>query len=186
MASGVSIQAPAHLAVLALGSNQGDRRANLRRGVAALVDGGGGEVVSSSSIWASDPVDCEGGEFYNAAVVLRTGQAPGDLLALCRAVERLAGRTGSRRDARPLDLDIVYYDDLAIDGPHLTLPHPARLERPFVLAPLGEACGDAVDPVTGRTVGAEAASRRDRARATLRLVEGPGWLGPCPAGEDAA
>jgi 2-amino-4-hydroxy-6-hydroxymethyldihydropteridine diphosphokinase len=161
-------------ALLALGSNVGQRAQNLRRGLAALEARGVVRVEAVSSLYASDPVDCAGGEFRNAAARVRLIVPARDLLAAIAEVERAAGRTGSGHDARPLDIDLLYDDDRRVREPGVEVPHPRRLERPFVLVPLGEVCAGLRDPVTGRSVAQEVAARAPAAGA-VRRVAGPEW-----------
>ncbi|MBM4397864.1 MAG: 2-amino-4-hydroxy-6-hydroxymethyldihydropteridine diphosphokinase [Deltaproteobacteria bacterium] len=160
---------------LALGSNLGDRAGHLRAGVSRLVRDGTVRVDAASSLWASEPVGFEGGEFLNAVVAGRTVLAPALLLERAKAAERAEGRAGSGRGSRTLDIDLLYYEDRVVREAGLEVPHPRRLERSFVLVPLGEVCGDATDPVTGRAVGDEVAARIGAVGPAVRRVEGPEW-----------
>jgi 2-amino-4-hydroxy-6-hydroxymethyldihydropteridine diphosphokinase len=169
-----NIEARPRVAMLALGSNVGDREAHLRRGLAAIEARGAIRVEAVSSLYASDPVDCAGGEFLNAVARVTLLVSARDLLAAIADAERAEGRTGSRGDARPLDIDLLYDDDRRVLEPGLEVPHPRRLERPFVLAPLGEVCADLSDPVTGRRVADEVAARGGAAGAVRRKA-GPEW-----------
>ena len=123
---------------LALGSNQGQRLAHLRAAVAAL-----GTVVSldrSSPVYETAAAYVEDQPpFLNAVVRGTTALAPHALLAALKQIERdLGRRAGQRFGPRPIDLDILRYDDLALDSPELTLPHPRMHERAFVLRPLAD------------------------------------------------
>ncbi len=169
---------PAHEAFLALGSNLGDRIANLKGGMARLESAGVLRVEAASSLFASDPEHCEGGEFLNAVVRVRTTLEPLALLDAAKAAEREAGRLGIGRDARPLDIDILYFDDLVAATPQLTIPHVQRLERCFVVTPLAEVCGDRIDPVTRRPIYVEVGSRLLPSLARVRCVAGSEWLIP--------
>jgi 2-amino-4-hydroxy-6-hydroxymethyldihydropteridine diphosphokinase len=135
-------------AYLALGSNLGDRLANLRRAVALL-----GErevrVVRSSRVYETEPV---GGpaqpEYLNAVVEVETELPPGDLLRTCLEVEKALGRVRAERwGPRVLDVDVLTYGRDRIDQPDLVVPHPRMHERAFVLMPLLEL--DADPPLPG-------------------------------------
>ena len=140
------------LAVVALGSNLGDRRAHLEFAIGRLRD-----VLDSirvSSFLDTDPVDVPDAQpkYLNAVVVGETTLSPQELLDQLLAIERERGRTRpSERAARTLDLDLILYGDLATKTPALEIPHPRFRERDFVLAPLVEIAPDLRDPVTGKT-----------------------------------
>ena len=122
-------------AVIALGSNLGDRLEHLRAAVREL--GGAGEVVAVSPVYSTAPV---GGpdqpDYLNAVVVLDTHLPAHELLEECHHLEDAAGRVRVERwGPRTLDLDLIAYDGVASDDPDLTLPHPRAAERAFVLRP---------------------------------------------------
>ena len=125
-------------AVLALGSNVGDRLGHLRRGLDVLARAAPPERVSS--VYASAAVGYpEQPEFLNAVVLARTALTPRELLALAVSAEEEEGRVRSFRNApRTLDVDLVFYGDLVVDEEDLVIPHPRWRERSFVLAPLAE------------------------------------------------
>jgi 2-amino-4-hydroxy-6-hydroxymethyldihydropteridine diphosphokinase len=129
------------LGYLGLGSNVGERRTHLERAVAAL-PGHGVEVLSSSSVYETEPVGlvAEQRDFLNACVRIRTEFDPEQLLHACKAVEHELGRTGSevRHGPREIDVDVLLLDGVSHCSPALTLPHPSIRERRFVLAPLLE------------------------------------------------
>lgn len=131
-----------HRAYIAVGSNLGPRHATIHAGLRDLARVPGVRVVRVSSLIQTDPVGPPNqGPYLNGAAELSTDLAPIDLLHAMLAVERLHGRdrsSGERWGARTLDLDLLLYDDLAIDEPGLTLPHPRMHERDFVLRPLAE------------------------------------------------
>lgn len=131
-------------AYLGLGSNLGDRLANLQDGVRALDARLGIKVVRSSRVYETDPV---GGppqpEYLNAVVEVETSLAPRELLDACRAVEEDLGRVrGERWGPRTIDVDVLTYGDEEIDESDLTIPHARMHERGFVLAPLLELTRD--------------------------------------------
>ncbi|MFP5331478.1 MAG: 2-amino-4-hydroxy-6-hydroxymethyldihydropteridine diphosphokinase [Acidimicrobiia bacterium] len=125
-------------AIIALGSNLGDRLDHLRagvRGVEAL-----GDVTAVSSLYETEPVGGPSqGRYLNAVVVLDTSLGPEDLLV---ALHQIEGQFDRTRDVhwgpRTLDLDIIAYDDVVVDSADLQIPHPRAHERHFVLAPLVE------------------------------------------------
>lgn len=143
---------PPAFAVVALGSNLGDRDAHLRYAIDRLrlvLD-----ELTVSTFHETDPVGAPGGPPYlNAAGTGWTRLTPRALLAELQRIEAARGRTRPFPNApRTLDLDLILYGELRVSDPELTVPHPRFRERAFVLAPLMEIAPDAVDPVTGRSV----------------------------------
>jgi 2-amino-4-hydroxy-6-hydroxymethyldihydropteridine diphosphokinase len=138
-----------HRVYLGLGSNLGDRRARLRWALDALRASVAVERVSS--LYDTAPlVVTDQPRFYNIACVGRTALAPLPLLRALKAIEREAGRVdGPRYGPRPLDIDILFYDDLALTLPDLTIPHPGIPARAFVLAPLAEIAPELRHPTLG-------------------------------------
>jgi 2-amino-4-hydroxy-6-hydroxymethyldihydropteridine diphosphokinase len=139
-------------AYISLGSNMGDRAANLRRAVELLAEAG--RVASLSSLYLTDPVGNEDQEaFINAAAAVETSLSPEALLAVCRSIEERLGRVRTVLwGPRTIDLDILLYDDRTVDTASLTIPHPRMAERRFVLEPLAEIAPDAIHPLLRRTV----------------------------------
>ena len=140
---------------LGLGSNLGDRRANIAAALAALAAHPAIRVEAASTLIETAPVGGPPGQgpFLNGAARLETDLAPAALLAELKAIERAGGRRdGPRWGPRPIDLDILLYGGEVLDTPDLVIPHPRLGQRRFVLAPLAEIAPDAVDPVTGLTV----------------------------------
>jgi 2-amino-4-hydroxy-6-hydroxymethyldihydropteridine diphosphokinase len=134
-------------AYLALGSNVGDRLEILRRAVVLLDARRGVEVVRSSRVYETEPEGPPQGRFLNAVIEVRTGLDPRDLLEACRAVEAELGRVRRARwGPRTLDVDVLTYDERAVDEPDLTIPHPRMHERGFVLVPLRELDPDPMLP----------------------------------------
>jgi 2-amino-4-hydroxy-6-hydroxymethyldihydropteridine diphosphokinase len=129
-------------ALLALGGNVGDVRMTLDRGIAALCDGTEVRLLARSSDYRTPPWGVtEQPAFINCAIVAATELPPPALLARAQAVERSFGRDRAqerRWGPRTLDIDLIAYDDVALNTPELTLPHPRLFERAFVLAPLAE------------------------------------------------
>jgi 2-amino-4-hydroxy-6-hydroxymethyldihydropteridine diphosphokinase len=129
---------------LGLGSNLGDRRALLQAAVDGLVEHGV-HATASSSTYETDPVGdvLDQPAFLNACLAVETTLAPDALLDAAKDVERVLGRTTSGPDyvhhgPRPIDVDLLLYDGREHRSEGLTIPHPALLERRFVLIPLLE------------------------------------------------
>ena len=136
--------------VIALGSNLGDRLANLQAAVAAL-PAAGVTVERFSSVWETAPVPADQPSFLNAVVAGVTALEPQALLKALKQIEHDLGRRPGRRwGPRPLDLDILFYGSEAISTPALAIPHPRIAERAFVLAPLAEIVRGKL-PVIGRS-----------------------------------
>ena len=141
------------IAVVALGSNLGDRQAHLDRAIERLA--GHLDSLRVSSVHETDPVGVPGDQprFLNAVAVGETTLDAHSLLGELLAIEQEAGRERPYAGAaRTLDLDLILFGDAIIDEPRLTVPHPRFRERRFVLEPLAEIAPDLRDPVTGRTV----------------------------------
>jgi 2-amino-4-hydroxy-6-hydroxymethyldihydropteridine diphosphokinase len=126
---------------LGLGSNVGDRLANLRAAREAL-PARGVEVVASSSVYETEPQGevPDQPDFLNACLAVETDLGPEELLDACKAVERDLGRDAgaARHGPRPIDVDVLLLGDLQQRSERLTLPHPAIASRRFVLEPLLE------------------------------------------------
>lgn len=139
---------------IALGSNLGDRLAQVRDAVRAL-RAAGLEPTAVSSVFETSPVNCpaDAQPFYNAVVECHTSVPPAQLLDTLLGIERAAGRVRTQPNApRTLDLDLLLVDDMVVDTPALTLPHPRLHERLFVLAPLRELAPRLVHPRLQRTI----------------------------------
>ncbi|MCS7273720.1 MAG: 2-amino-4-hydroxy-6-hydroxymethyldihydropteridine diphosphokinase [Fimbriimonadales bacterium] len=134
---------------LSLGSNLGDRLHNLREGI-RLLPQRGVYPVQVSRVYATQPVGetPDPREYLNVGVWAQTELAPLTLLSAVKSIEAALGRTFTegRWMPRPLDIDIILYDDLVLDTPTLTIPHPRMRERAFVLIPLAEMTPDYVLP----------------------------------------
>lgn len=139
---------------LSLGSNLGDRGANLQK---ALVDLElwGVSVFRSSSMYVTDPFGKKDQpDFYNLAVEVTTDRSPEDLLTAIHAIERSFGRERKEKwGPRTIDIDILFYGDKVMDDPALTIPHPHLAARKFVLVPLHEIASKFVHPILKKTVG---------------------------------
>jgi 2-amino-4-hydroxy-6-hydroxymethyldihydropteridine diphosphokinase len=130
-------------AFLGLGSNLGDREAQLRRAIEGIPD-----VVAVSPVYETDPVGGpEQGPYLNVVVELETALSPRELLDLCHRLEKAAQRVRVERwGPRTLDVDVLLVGDLTVDEPDLQVPHPRLYERRFVLAPLADLAPDLVPP----------------------------------------
>jgi 2-amino-4-hydroxy-6-hydroxymethyldihydropteridine diphosphokinase len=139
---------------LGLGSNLGDRAANLRRAVEAIGALPDTELVSVSSLYETEPrMYAEQPDFLNACASIRTSLEPRKLLDELLAIEQATGRV-RRVDNGPrtLDVDILLYGQLIIDRPGLQIPHPGIAERAFVLVPLAQVAAEVVHPGVGKTI----------------------------------
>lgn len=128
---------------IGLGSNLGDRAANIHAALAALTAPGDLAVVRTSSFHETRPEGGPPGQplFLNAAAEVATSLTPRDLLLRLLDVERSLGRLrGARNGPRTIDLDLLVYHRLRIDEPDLSVPHPRMWRRSFVLLPLSEIC----------------------------------------------
>jgi 2-amino-4-hydroxy-6-hydroxymethyldihydropteridine diphosphokinase len=127
------------MACVALGANLGDAVATVQqalRDVAGLPET---QLLNASSLYRSAPYEAQGPDFINAVALLQTQLSPLELLHALQALELRSGRERPYKNApRTLDLDIIFYGDLSLDTPELTLPHPRWHERAFVLQPLAE------------------------------------------------
>ncbi len=131
---------------LALGSNLGDRRANLLAAIDQLEQQV--RVKQVSSIYETEPAYVTNQpRFYNMVLRGSTGLTPDQLLHFTQSIEQRMGREdGQRYGPRPIDIDILAYGDLQLARPDLIIPHPYITERAFVLAPLAEIAPDLVLP----------------------------------------
>ncbi len=137
--------------LVALGSNLGDRAANLRAALRLMREAG---IVPErvSSVWESEPVPAGQPSYLNAVAVVETALPPLELLAALKEIEHALGRRpGPRWGPRPIDLDILFYSGVELSTPDLVIPHPLVAERAFVLAPLSEVHSGPL-PGLGRTV----------------------------------
>jgi len=141
-------------ALLALGGNVGGVRDTLDRALAKLCDGTDVRLVARSSDYLTPPWGVEDQPaFINLCAAVETRLTPHALLARAQAVERAFGRDRARErrwGPRPVDIDLLAYDDIRLNDENLTLPHPRLFERAFVLVPLAEIAPERV--IGGRRV----------------------------------
>ena len=133
-------------ALIALGGNVGDVRATFQKAIATICGMTQGVLRARSSDYATPPWgDEQQPDFINACIEIETGLDPHALLYTLHKIEKKFGRDRAIEThwgPRPLDLDLIAYDDVRIDKPELTLPHPRLFERAFVLVPLAEIAPD--------------------------------------------
>jgi 2-amino-4-hydroxy-6-hydroxymethyldihydropteridine diphosphokinase len=143
-------------AVIAIGSNLGDRTATFGAAVRALAESDGIEITAISTpietvALRPEGEDADAPAYLNGVVLVRTTLAPRELLSLLHEIERRHGRVRAERwGDRTLDLDIIDYAGMQSATDELTLPHPRAHERTFVLGPWAEVAPDAVLPGHGR------------------------------------
>ena len=141
---------------LTLGSNQGDRKALLHQAIDAI-DRSLGRVDSISSFIETEPWGFTSPHpFLNTTLLLSTELTPLELLDATQAIERELGRWQKSDQAgytdRPIDIDLLFYEDIILESPRLTLPHPLLHRRAFVLDPLLEIAPDLLHPILGKTI----------------------------------
>lgn len=139
---------------IGIGSNEGDRRANLRRSV-ELLAGRGISVLSVSRVIETEPWGEEDQpKFLNMAVWGNTVLTPREVLAVVKRIELDMGRDFSARrwGPRVIDLDILLYDDLVMETEDLSIPHALMHERDFVIQPLAEIAAEVIHPVLGKRI----------------------------------
>ena len=138
---------------LSLGSNLGDREANLSAAIVHLA-APDLQILRVSPVYETEPVDyTDQPQFLNAVLEAETELTPEALLARIGSIENELGRQRSiPKGPRAIDIDILLYGDLIIDQPNLQIPHPRMAERRFVLSPLADLAPDLIHPAARRTV----------------------------------
>lgn len=152
---------------LGLGSNLGDKRANIARALDLLA--ATCRVIRVSSLYKTDPVGFKDQDwFLNCVAKADTKLGPAALLEALKSIEQEMGRKERVRNGpRVIDLDILLYEDRTFDEDGLVIPHPRLHERLFVLAPLSEIAPSLVHPVLGKTIAELARSLRNPERVEL-------------------
>lgn len=160
---------------IALGANLGDRVAGLstaREQIFALP--GISAPLFSSSLYETEPVDCEPGaaKFLNAVIEIGFAGATSELFQELQRIEQTLGRPASheRNRSRTIDLDLLYHGQLLVTEPDLTLPHPRLHQRAFVLQPLAEIRPDLILPNDSETI-RQLAARLPATPAVVRFPE---------------
>lgn len=143
-----------HLAYIGFGSNIGDRFSYIQSAITALSEIEGITTQEISSLYETAPVGNEAQEdFLNGVVSIRTPHSPHNLLYTLKQIEINIGREHRIRwGPREIDMDILIYDDLCLETPNLTIPHPEMHLRRFVLVPLAEIAPDLVHPIFNETI----------------------------------
>ena len=157
---------------VALGSNLGERLANLRNARREIISMKGAlPPLRCSAIYETEPVDCEKGaaKFFNAVIEFGYAGQPIELRRELAAIERVLGRPAAheRNVSRPIDLDLLYFGDVIIETAELRLPHPRIVDREFVLRPLADIRPDLVLP--GQTEAVDALLLRLPMTGVVRL-----------------
>jgi len=137
---------------LSLGSNLGDRAANLEAALSQLRELG--TLVARSSLYETEPVELERQPwFLNCAVAIETELMPKQFLARVLAIEQKLGRRRTQpKGPRTVDIDILLFGASVVETPALTIPHPAMHERRFVLEPLAEIAADVRHPALKKSI----------------------------------
>ena len=142
-----------HTAYIALGSNLGDKEANLRRALELLIERGV-EIVKTSTFISTEPYGVtDQPQFLNGVCEVRTSLEPLELLHTLLDIEQEMGRVRLRHwGERNIDLDLLLYEDVVLDTPELKLPHPDMQNRDFVLLPLAEIAPELVHPILQKSI----------------------------------
>ena len=141
---------------LCLGSNLGDKQTHIKKAL-ALITERAGAILSLSGFYETQPWGYDSPETYqNVAVAIQTDLDPVTLLSVTQSIEREVGRQhktiGGAYHDRVIDIDILLYDDLLLQSPTLTIPHPLMHRRSFVLQPMNEIAPHIIHPVLQKTV----------------------------------
>lgn len=138
---------------LLIGGNMGDRLQNLHQAI-ALISAYCGPVIQQSAVYETAAWGkTDQPAFLNQALLLTTALTPHELITTLLSVEEKMGRLRMEKNGpRVIDIDIIFYNDLVMHEPHLTIPHPQLQNRRFVLVPLGEIAPEFVHPVFHKTI----------------------------------
>ena len=139
-----------HIVYISVGSNIEDKYLNCINGINALTQKGKTSIIKKSEFYETEPVDYTDQDwFVNGVVKIGTSLDPSELLKMLKAIEKGIGRTQTliRYGPRILDMDIILYDDLVLNSPQLTIPHPRMHKRRFVLCPICDIDPDMIHPV---------------------------------------
>lgn len=141
------------LVFLILGGNQGNR-AEIISSAINLVTKKIGEKKALSALYESESWGFLSEPFINQVIILETTLSPEEVLMETQQIENQLGRTrnSASYEARTIDIDLLYYDSVVMNGLKLILPHPRMTERRFVLVPLAEAAPDWIDPISQKSM----------------------------------
>jgi 2-amino-4-hydroxy-6-hydroxymethyldihydropteridine diphosphokinase len=158
---------------LSLGSNIGDRAANIARAVSALAQHGV-HVTRQSSLYETEPVDFRDQEwFLNCVVEAQTELEPAELMDALLQIERALGRHRLvPKGPRLIDIDILLYGSSVVRAPELEVPHPRMADRRFVLVPFNEIAPDTLHPVLNKTIAELLATNPDVSEVRKSVPEG--------------
>ncbi len=140
---------------IGIGSNLGEREKNIKEALRLLCEGKDIRLKKTSSLYETEPWGLkEQPWFINCAVEIETDLPPMELLRELKAIERILGRADAtaRWGPRTIDLDILLYDNMVVEGEDLKLPHMGMEKRPFVLIPLAEIAPHAWHPVVRKEI----------------------------------
>jgi 2-amino-4-hydroxy-6-hydroxymethyldihydropteridine diphosphokinase len=160
----------AHRVYVGLGSNLGDRKANIREAEERLAEIPDTRIVKASSLYESEPHGNAKTWFINSVLEIETELEPEALLKQTLAIEKAMGRkrvSGKRWGSRIIDIDLLLVDNQTVNKKHLKIPHPEMHKRRFVLMPLAELAPHVVHPGLGQSVSAMLATLKDAKRVTL-------------------
>ena len=147
----------AEMVFIGLGSNMGDRLANLHAAGARLASNQAINLIAASSVYETPPLEVmeQQADYLNQVLKIACAILPGELLKLCQSVERDMGRPADHKPLAPrlIDVDIITYGNQLSEDNELALPHPKYTARQFVLAPLQEIEPGFRDPVSGQSIG---------------------------------
>ena len=137
---------------LSIGSNIGDREAQLRKAAGRLKEVG--RITATSSFYETEPVEFTAQAwFVNCAVALETDLSSQQLMVAILSIEEEMGRRRTQKKGpRSIDIDILLFGDEVVNSAELTIPHPAMHERRFVLEPLAEIASDVLHPILRKTI----------------------------------
>lgn len=159
-----------HRVYLGLGSNLGDRKANIREAEERLVDLADTKIVKASSLYESEPLGNAKTWFVNNAIEIETEFEPADLMKRTQAIEAAMGRKrvkGKRWGSRVIDIDILLFDNQTVSKRNLKIPHPELQNRRFVLLPLSELAPDFTHPHVGMSISELLGALKDAKKVTL-------------------
>lgn len=142
-----------HVVYIALGSNLGNRLANIKNAISNFTPQL--DVKKKSSVYETPPWGyADQPAFLNQVVMAETYLEPDDLLSHLKRLEVVLGREPTFQNGpRLIDLDILFYDDVVIDSPPLQIPHPRLHQRAFVLVPLNDIAPELIHPTLGKSIG---------------------------------